>query len=79
VGEHIVTGRTTRLGDSKCFLKDRGCNMWFEVIRWSSMVLMWVALALNVWGVYRNHKLSEQYRGLIDKLLELKEYNIHKD
>lgn len=47
----------------------------FEVIRWVSMVLLWIAMAGNVWcfvrGVKLNReseKLNDEFRDLIDKL-----------
>lgn len=44
--------------------------MWFEVIRWGSIVLCWIALGLNIVGMYRNHKLSKLYRRCIEELRE---------
>lgn len=34
--------------------------MWFEIIRWTSLVLLWVALTLNLIGIVRNDRFHKQ-------------------
>lgn len=40
----------------------------FEIIRWVSLGLLWVALVINVWGVVRNHRLFKEWERLIEDL-----------
>lgn len=40
----------------------------FEIIRWVSLGLLWVALVINVWGVVRNHRLFKEWELLIEDL-----------
>lgn len=42
--------------------------MWFEVIRWTGVVLCFVATALNTWGFLRSNREFKKYRALYEKL-----------
>lgn len=38
-----------------------------EIVRWISLVLLWIAMGINVWGVVKSSRLIREY----EKLLEL--------
>lgn len=48
--------------------------MWFEIVKWGSVVLCWFAMALNIWGFVRglkihreSERLNEEFRRLIEE------------
>lgn len=42
-----------------------------DVIRWGSIILLWMAMALNVWTFIRGLRLNKESRMLNDKLRDL--------
>lgn len=39
-----------------------------DVIRWGSIILLWMAMALNVWAFIRSLRLNKESRMLNDRL-----------
>lgn len=42
-----------------------------EIVRWISLVLLWIAMGINVWGVAKSSRLIREYQNKPNKLLEL--------
>lgn len=40
----------------------------YEVIRWISIVLMWIAVAMNLWAMTRCNRTYKQYKLLITEV-----------
>lgn len=44
--------------------------MWFEIIRWSTLVLMWIAMAGNIFACVINIRSWRKYRALNKELFK---------